>query len=161
MKRRSRISAGQEASGEDTPAIERNNAPPSAITLNDRAGESWIDVSDIQNGDGTSGRMNQSEEGTPTEDKSPPPPPPKEIPTHFIPRFKGAAEMEARRKIRMLARRQAPGVIGAPPRATAINPELSSSDEEGPLMSESEDEDSFHEVVGGHGGMDDADEFDP
>ena len=49
-------------------------------------------------------------------------------PVQFIPRFKGAAEMEARRRVRMLANRNA-GKVGIlrPAPLLNLNPELSSS----------------------------------
>lgn len=102
---------------------------------------------------------------------APPDPPPKGV--QFIPKFKGAAEMEARRKMRMQgmqARRggQPPLAVDTrppPPRTVAsLNPEMSSSSEDEVGMSESEDEvdSDFGDLAGGAGDdMDEGDEFDP
>lgn len=76
----------------------------------------------------------------------------------FIPKFKGAAEMERRRRMRMAARR-APGGPTAVLHAQTLA--FSSSDEDTPLTSNSSS-DEFDED--GHGvvhSMDDGDEFDP
>lgn len=77
----------------------------------------------------------------------------------FIPKFKGAAEMEARRRQRMAARR---GPVGALPRA-APQPILdfdSSSDEEAIILEDSCSSDEFGVDVH-ESSMDDGDEFDP
>lgn len=77
----------------------------------------------------------------------------------FIPKFKGAAEMEARRRQRMAARR---GPGGALPRA-APPPVLdfdSSSDEEVIIPEDSSSSDEFGVDVHERS-MDDGDEFDP
>lgn len=69
----------------------------------------------------------------------------------FVPRFKGAAEMEERRRLRMLAR-AGPSDIGTvqplgrgalrlPEHAASLNPEVSSSEED----DEDEDEEGVHE----------------
>jgi target of rapamycin complex 2 subunit MAPKAP1 len=76
----------------------------------------------------------------------------------FIPKFKGAAEMERRRRMRMAARR-APGLAALPP---LQNLDLSSSDEDLPIVNDSSssggfDDDGPVEV----GSMDEGDEFDP
>ncbi|KAJ7594662.1 stress-activated map kinase interacting protein 1-domain-containing protein [Mycena floridula] len=71
----------------------------------------------------------------------------------FVPKFKGAAEMEKRRRIRMAARR------GAPPPVISIDSSSSSSDEPTPVAEDSSDSD-----FGGRAndeGVDEADEFDP
>ncbi|GBE87664.1 stress-activated map kinase interacting protein 1-domain-containing protein [Sparassis latifolia] len=82
----------------------------------------------------------------------------------FIPRFKGAAEMEARRKLRMLAR-ASPGVVGTKPLAASgyLDPELSSSESS---SSDGEDdiidEEDFDLAADADDSMDiDGDEFDP
>lgn len=77
----------------------------------------------------------------------------------FVPRFKGAAEMEARRRLRMMARRGHPQ---KPPSLTAktLNPDISSEEEEEPLEDE-EDDDSDPDQVGNDLIADEADEFDP
>ncbi|PCH45029.1 SIN1-domain-containing protein [Wolfiporia cocos MD-104 SS10] len=94
---------------------------------------------------------------------------PKVASPEFRPKFKGAAEMEARRKLRMLARAQPPGVVSRPPpRGANLNPDWSSSDSEselddGDAMPE-EDEDDFDLIAGADGSIDmegDGDEFDP
>jgi hypothetical protein len=75
----------------------------------------------------------------------------------FIPQFKGAAEMEERRKMRMLARRGPAGLDIPQPPVNTLNLELSSSSsEDEPMLDEDEDSD---EVVGGNDSDDD--EFDP
>ncbi|KAF9220725.1 SIN1-domain-containing protein [Gyrodon lividus] len=96
---------------------------------------------------------------SPKEDPPPPEPPAKEI--QFIPKFKGAAEMEARRKSRMLARR---GQAVSAPKPASIgsklpNPEISSSEEDEGLL-EDENDDDFDLVECGDD-MDEGDEFDP
>ncbi|KAF9003415.1 stress-activated map kinase interacting protein 1-domain-containing protein [Cyathus striatus] len=93
----------------------------------------------------------------------------------FIPKFKGAAEMAARRRVR-LAARQAPGGSMAPPPPPQPQPTLSfdtSSEEEEdeipPVEEEDEDveedmddeEDDFGDELGGTGSMGEEDEFDP
>lgn len=57
--------------------------------------------------------------------------PPKEIPG-YVPKFKGAAEMEARRNIRMLARRRGPNALPAKAPIVPVKSNLtwSSSDED-------------------------------
>jgi hypothetical protein len=161
MTRKRHTSAGQDGSNFLTESAEGSNAAgPSTNPFGDHTGDtsSWVNVSDVQGTDSTSKHAKLPE--TPTGDKSPPPLPAKDVQPQFIPRFKGAAEMEERRKMRMLARRQGPDAVGPPPRPTAMNPELSSSEED-VLMSESDGEDNFEEVVHVQGTMDDGDEFDP
>ncbi|THV04470.1 hypothetical protein K435DRAFT_649347, partial [Dendrothele bispora CBS 962.96] len=83
----------------------------------------------------------------------------------FIPKFKNAAEMEARRRQRMAARRHGPG--GGPVIATQVPqhpPSFdTSSDEEeaahlNPVESSSDEDSDFGDDVGAEGSMD---EFDP
>jgi hypothetical protein len=77
----------------------------------------------------------------------------------FIPTFKGAAEMEARRKMRMQAR-GGPLATDTKPLPTVVanlNPELSSSEDEEPMS----EEDDFEEIAAAGDDMDDEDEFDP
>lgn len=105
------------------------------------------------------------------EETAPPDPPPKGV--QFIPKFKGAAEMEARRKMRMQgmqARRGGQPALAVdtrppPPRTSSLNPEISSSSEdEVGMSSESSDEvdSDFGDMAGGAGDdMDEGDEFDP
>jgi hypothetical protein len=82
---------------------------------------------------------------------------PLDTPAQFIPKFKGAAEMEARRKLRMLARR---GQASHPKHASDVNkhlnPELSSSDDD---ILEDDDNDDDFDLMGDD--MDEGDEFDP
>jgi hypothetical protein len=90
----------------------------------------------------------------------------------FVPRFKGAAETEARRRVRMQARRQAAPRIAVdvkppppsplpppPPTPPTPIPELSSSDEDD--VSSSEDEEDAFEPGGGTAGDGGIDEFKP
>ena len=93
----------------------------------------------------------------PADEQSPPEPPVKGA--QFVPKFKGAAEMEARRKMRMLARR---GPVAAETKPLPIivahlNPELSSSDDDDVIL----DDDDFEELTETGDDMDDGDEFDP
>ncbi|KAJ7255218.1 stress-activated map kinase interacting protein 1-domain-containing protein [Mycena rebaudengoi] len=74
----------------------------------------------------------------------------------FIPKFKGAAEMEARRRVRMAARRGPGGTAAAPPPVLDFS---SSSDEEENIVDDSSDSD-FGEPTATDV-MDDGDEFDP
>ncbi|KAI5991140.1 hypothetical protein EDD15DRAFT_2449123 [Pisolithus albus] len=90
---------------------------------------------------------------------APPEPPAKEA--QFIPRFKGAVEMEARRRLRMMARRgQPPGAQKLPSVVSRdLNPELSSSEGESGTAEEENEEDSDTDQIVDD--MDDEDEFDP
>ncbi|KAJ7221864.1 stress-activated map kinase interacting protein 1-domain-containing protein [Mycena haematopus] len=74
----------------------------------------------------------------------------------FIPKFKGAAEMAARRQVRLAARR---GPGGAAPAAPAAVLDFSSSDEEENIADDSSDSD-FGQANAADA-MDDGDEFDP
>jgi target of rapamycin complex 2 subunit MAPKAP1 len=89
-------------------------------------------------------------------------------PSLFIPKFKMAADMEARRRQRMVARAQ----FRAPQPAANLDPEASSSEDEGPRpipessssemsMSEGEEEDYDEVPDAGDDLASDADEFDP
>lgn len=75
----------------------------------------------------------------------------------FIPKFKGAAEMERRRRMRMAARR-APGLAAPPP---LQNLDFSSSDEDVLLADSSSSGDFDDDGPGEVGSMDEGDEFDP
>lgn len=92
----------------------------------------------------------------------PTPPPPSEKPTQFIPRFKGAAEMEARRRIRMNAR-AAPAVPTKPATPVYVNPDLTSSEEDSDfgVREDDEDEDEDEDDVDSDFGDVEDDEFDP
>jgi target of rapamycin complex 2 subunit MAPKAP1 len=89
----------------------------------------------------------------------------------YIPKFKGAAEMEARRRLRLMARapHNPADVRAAIPAGTNLNPEDSSSEdivtgeEEGddPLQDDDDDDDGFDSVPVGDDTMDIGDEFDP
>ncbi|KAF7359268.1 hypothetical protein MSAN_01269200 [Mycena sanguinolenta] len=74
----------------------------------------------------------------------------------FIPKFKGAAEMEARRRVRMAARRGPGGAAPAPPPVLDFS---SSSDEEDNIADDSSDSD-FPQTNAADA-MDDGDDFDP
>lgn len=95
-----------------------------------------------------------------------PPPPPQPVQPGFVPKFKGAAEMDARRRIRLQARQGA--VAAATPRVTpdpdrSIVPDLDSSSSDDDSTPDFE-EDGFDDVgVDGDSDMDgDGDEeFDP
>ncbi|KAJ6571979.1 stress-activated map kinase interacting protein 1-domain-containing protein [Mycena capillaripes] len=73
----------------------------------------------------------------------------------FIPKFKGAAEMEARRRVRMAARR-GPGAAAPAPQPIL---DFSSSDEEENIADDSSDSDFGTSTAAD--AMDDGDEFDP
>ncbi len=73
----------------------------------------------------------------------------------FIPRFKGAAEMEKRRMQRMAARR-GPGAAPAP----QVSFDDSSSDSDIPAAADSSSDSDFGDAAGANDSMDD-DEFDP
>ena len=85
-------------------------------------------------------------------------PPPANIPIPFIPKFKGAAEMEARRQARMRNRVPPGGPVRAQASAPArLNPELSSSSSSAssvPSISDVEEQ----EVIPGEEDEDDLDE---
>jgi hypothetical protein len=87
---------------------------------------------------------------------------PKEV--TFVPRFKGAAEMEARCRVRMQAPRitvdvKPPPPSPLPPPPLTPIPELSSSDKDD--VSSSEDKEDTFEPGGGTAGDRGIDEFDP
>jgi len=89
-----------------------------------------------------------------------PEPPLKEV--QFVPNFKGAAEMEARRRLRMMARRgPSASMPKVPVTMRSINPELSSSDGEDGMLEEDDNDDDFELLAAGDGNMDETDEFDP
>jgi len=128
------------------------STPDSTATAKptDQQTDSWVKV--------TGHDSNAPEANTQSTDEQAPPEPPAKG-AQFIPKFKGAAEMEERRRVRMQARR---GPLAAdtkplPAIVANINPELSSSDDEDPMS----DEDDFEEITATGDDMDDDDEFDP
>ncbi|EPQ53477.1 SIN1-domain-containing protein [Gloeophyllum trabeum ATCC 11539] len=101
----------------------------------------------------------------PNPERSEPPAPEVPAKVPFIPKFKGAAEMEARRRARLEARRP-PAINTArpPPKAVNLDPEISSSDSEGAAAdeeSESESESDESDDIPDAGEDIDGDEFDP
>ena len=79
----------------------------------------------------------------------------------FIPKFKGAAEMEARRRERMAARRGPGGVVARVPPPPTLDFSSSSENEVEPVIGEVSS-DEFEEVgAAAVDGMDEGDEFDP
>ena len=105
----------------------------------------------------------------------PPPPPPPKI---YVPNFKGAAEMDERRRLRMQVRRgvaaaaAAAAATGAAPETRAVASPgrgaalelMSSEEEEEDSFSPPEDDEDFDDVVDVSGSVDideDEDEFDP
>jgi len=74
----------------------------------------------------------------------------------FVPKFAGAAEMEARRRARMAARRM-PGP-GAQPLPTKAIVDFSSSEEDGDTLDDYSDDFGVSDQVSS---IDEADEFDP
>ncbi|EEB89047.1 hypothetical protein MPER_12907, partial [Moniliophthora perniciosa FA553] len=81
----------------------------------------------------------------------------------FIPKFKNAAEMEARRRLRMAARRGARNgpAPAVPLPAQTLSFDTSSDEEPSRVQEMSSSESDFDEVVGDDDSMDDGDEFDP
>jgi hypothetical protein len=78
----------------------------------------------------------------------------------FVPKFKGAAEMERRRRARMAARRGANGALAAPvPSAQTFS--FSSEDEPQPQSSDESSSDSDFGGRGTRNVADEVDEFDP
>ncbi|KAF9493758.1 SIN1-domain-containing protein [Pleurotus eryngii] len=123
-----------------------NNAAPISSNLNQQgANGNWAPTAVLP-------KPVDGAEPTPPE---PAPPAPKVV--QFIPKFKGAAEMEARRKARMVARRQAPGAAKPPPLA------IDSSDEDDPPppVEESLDDSDVDSDFGVPANIDEEDEFDP
>lgn len=78
----------------------------------------------------------------------------------FIPRFKGAAEMEARRRLRMFARR-GPGKAGMRQPQTAHTANLDLSSSSSSSSADTIDENDFDEMSGNDSGDESDDEFDP
>jgi hypothetical protein len=79
----------------------------------------------------------------------------------FIPKFKGAAEMERRRRARMAARRAPNGPLGPPQPAHRVLSFSSSEDEAQPQSSDESSSDSDFGSGGNAHGVDGVDDFDP
>lgn len=80
----------------------------------------------------------------------------------FIPKFKGAAEMEARRRVRMAARRGPGGASADPPPMPPTLDSSSSEEDDNIVPSPDDSSDSdFGEAASADDSMDDGDEFDP
>ncbi|KAI0674134.1 SIN1-domain-containing protein [Trametes maxima] len=106
-----------------------------------------------QNGNGTlNGDANPAQDATQPARRMP----------EFIPKFKGAAEMEARRRLRLMARANPPGAAPRIPMPVQnLNPEISSSSSSDEEIAANEEEEEFE-----GGEADDSmeindDEFDP
>ncbi|RPD65261.1 hypothetical protein L226DRAFT_543384 [Lentinus tigrinus ALCF2SS1-7] len=125
--------------------------------IKESASASSSSITPQQNGDG---QALQQQEGPPVPAKGPPP---------FVPKFnfKGAAEMEARRRQRLLARAHPPGIAPRVPMvAMNLNPEMSSSSSSSEPEPESESDELPEEEEDDFGEGDDSmeindDEFDP
>ncbi|KAI0367218.1 SIN1-domain-containing protein [Pilatotrama ljubarskyi] len=79
----------------------------------------------------------------------------------FVPKFKGAEQMEARRRLRLMARAQPPGAAPRiPMHVQNLNPELSSSSSEEEMIPDGEEEFGMSEEVDRTLEVND-DEFDP
>ncbi|KAJ7723397.1 stress-activated map kinase interacting protein 1-domain-containing protein [Mycena metata] len=125
-------------------------APASTLSVsaNDKT-DNWVKVGDIDLAPGSAPAVQIQQPTVPEEA-------PVAKVVQFIPKFKGAAEMEARRRVRMAARR-GPGAAPPPPQ-----PNLdfsSSSDEE--VIAEDDSSDSDFGQPAAADAMDDGDEFDP
>ncbi|KAF8962331.1 stress-activated map kinase interacting protein 1-domain-containing protein [Flammula alnicola] len=161
-----RLSTSKRASGTPRQADMKNfvsdNAPvqaalsttvPIAKTVAQSApgGESWIKIEDSDGEESPQPTVEVHQATAPEEA-------PVAKVVQFIPKFKGAAEMEARRRVRMAARRgpAAPAAQPVPP--PNIDFSSSSEDEvEIPMVSEDEFDDGDAVVDS----MDEGDEFDP
>lgn len=143
-------------------ASPRTNIVSETIAENDAGGSDGVDANPAAGTASSAPQLNAPQLNAPQVN----------IPVAFVPRFKGAAEMEARRRLRMAHRNQTtPGVpavlrpqVSAP---ATLNPErslssssssASSSDmEERGVLADEDDEDEFDDDV-----ADDLDdEFDP
>ncbi|EIW77134.1 hypothetical protein CONPUDRAFT_109640 [Coniophora puteana RWD-64-598 SS2] len=154
-KRASRILAAQQAQAdvEDDSSSQAPTARPS------------IDDSQQRPINGNAESASQTAAGNAsTTGEQAPAPPPRPVQVQFIPKFKGAAEMERRRMARMRLRR-GPIPVDDKPQVVVtgnLNPEDSSSSEEPEVMSSSDSIDSDFDIVNPpENGMDDGDEFDP
>ncbi|KAJ7033204.1 stress-activated map kinase interacting protein 1-domain-containing protein [Mycena alexandri] len=124
-------------------------APASTLSVsaNDKA-DNWVKAPDVDLAPGSAPAV-QIQQPTVAEEA------PVAKVVQFIPKFKGAAEMEARRRVRMAARR---GPGGAPPPPQPILDFSSSSDEE--VIAEDSSDSDFGQPTAADA-MDDGDEFDP
>ncbi|KAF4616357.1 hypothetical protein D9613_008618 [Agrocybe pediades] len=119
-------------------------------------GESWIKIEDSDTESSPEPKVQVQQATAPPEEA------PVAKAVQFIPKFKGAAEMEARRRVRMAARR-GPGAVARPTPPANLSFDTSSEEEaeEAPATGDiSSDE---FEVVGAKtvDAMDEGDEFDP
>jgi hypothetical protein len=140
----------------DAPVQEALSATiPESASLGERSTESWVPVADDSvNAGSTSSQPNLQDQETTVAEA----PVTKVI--QFIPKFKGAEEMEARRRVRMAARRGPGGGVAQPQPATA-NLDFSSSDEDvGATLADDSSSDDFGDVTGGNDSLDEGDEFD-
>lgn len=130
---------------------------PIAKTLaqSDPGGDSWIKIEDSDDENSPEPTVHIHQATAPEEA-------PVTKVVQFIPKFKGAAEMEARRRVRMAARRGPGGAITKQPPPQNLSFDTSSEDEaEEPVISD-ESSDEFEEVGGKAAeSMDEGDEFDP
>jgi hypothetical protein len=127
-----------------------NVVAPSGTSLGERNTETWVNPTDKDKF--ASSKTAQEQEQNPNLVD------PAAKVVQFIPRFKGASEMEARRKLRMAARRGPGGAILAPQQILTINPELSSSSSSDEILIDDE-EDEFDDMAVQDDNGDD--EFDP
>jgi hypothetical protein len=126
-------------------------APSSAIPVSDSLGEkpdNWAKAPEVDISSGSAPEVKIQEPSVAEEA-------PVAKAVQFIPKFKGAAEMEARRRVRMAARRGPGAAAPAPPPVL----DFSSSDEEENIADDSSDSD-FGQANAADA-MDDGDEFDP
>lgn len=143
---------------EDAPVQEAlsTTVPVSAsLGERERGADSWVKVpDDTVNGGTTSSQPNLQDQETAVAEA------PVAKVVQYIPKFKGAEEMEARRRVRMAARRGPGGGAPQPP-PPPPNLDFSSSDEDvGATLADDSSSDEF-DVTGGNDSMDDGDEFDP
>jgi hypothetical protein len=131
--------------------VQESLITPAPVTGNlsqHNGGDDWIKVTDDSESHPTSSSVNvQVQQPTPSAEA------PVLKVVQFIPKFKMAAEMEARRRLRMAARR-GPGAAVAPP--PVIDSSSSSEDEAVPIIVDSSSEGEAEQ-----GSMDEGDEFDP
>lgn len=137
---------GAEETDESSQNLEPTAGAPPALSIGERGaamGDGWVSVLPK---DKSALSPSPSKRSQPLPDERPTPAP------KFIPKFKGAAEMEARRKLRMATR--APAITVKPP-PVVIDPESSSSS-----SSEPEEDEEFEDLASDDGSIGD-DDFDP